>query len=372
MASSCLILMALAVLSGVDEPVKKTETVAKRLAAVAQAWHEAGQFDGTILVADQGRIIWQGGVGFAVHEWKNANGPAVRYPIASLSKQFTSVLVMQCVERGQLDLDGSICDYLPKYRADTGRRIRIRHLLSHASGLPEIPTEVYFDPRAEAEDPAWVTRVHGSGDLTFEPGSNFSYTNADYHVLQAILEKVTGVSFSALLEREVIKPLALSGTGIARRDAMIEKRANDYVRTSDGYRRTPPYQWENWGGAGGMYSTVGDLHRWNRALVEHELISKKTTTVMLTPQEGPNNYVALGSWVYPRRLPGSELQPTIVERRGAIGGFAVLNALITERQQWVVILANTYNEDIHTLPWANCLPLDLLMVLNGLTPTGPK
>ena len=349
------------------------DPIADRIAELVGSWHEAGQFDGAVLVADRGRVVWKGGVGSAVREWDIPNGPDVRYPIASLSKQFTAVLVLMEVEKGTISLDSTVSHYLPDYPKARGERIRIRHLLSHSSGLTEVPLEVYFDPRPEAEEASWVVKTHASGELQFEPGSSFAYTNADYHVLQAILERVTNRSFADLLRESIVEPLGLEETGIARRDALIDRRANDYTRLEDGgYTRTPPYQWENWGAAGAMYSTVEDLHLWNRALVDHALLSRRMTDLMLTPLEGPNNSVALGSWVYPRPLPGSDLRPMLVERRGAIGGFAILNVFIRETKQWVVILANTYNEDIHTLPWADCLPLDLLLVLNGLEPNGPK
>ncbi|MEM7261710.1 MAG: serine hydrolase [Planctomycetota bacterium] len=375
--SSALLLGWLSVFGGIDRPAglpdhpKSAGAVqAARIEAVVRAWHEAGKFNGTVLVADAGEIVWQGGFGPAVREWDRPNGPDVRYPICSLTKQFTAHLVMQAVERGDLALDGVITDYLPDYRSETGRKVTIRHLLSHASGLPEVETELFFDPRPEAEDVAKVVTKFGSGDLTFEPGSASQYGNTDYFVLQAILERVSGSSFETLLEEKIVKPLGLRATGIARRDAIIPKRANDYTRSGDGWTRTAPYQWENWGGAGGLYSTVGDLHLWNRALVGHTLVSESTTRTMWTPVE-KLGYVGLGSWVYTRGLPGVEARPKIVERRGAIGGFAILNVIVPETQRWMVILSNHYNEDIHTLPYADCLPLDLLLVLYGGEPKGP-
>ena len=75
--------------------------------------------------------------------------------------------------------------------------------------------------------------------------------------------------------------------------------------------------------------------------------------------------------MYPRPLTGTELTPTLIERRGAIGGYAILNVLVAGEDRWIILLANHYNEGIHTLPYAPCLPLDLLMVLYGQQPLGP-
>lgn len=127
----CCALFAFALLLG-SASASAEDQRAGELARVVRSWHEAGRFDGAVLVADEGRIVWQGGAGHAVREWNNPNGPWVRYPIASLTKQFAAVLTLQLVEEGRLTLDGRIAELLPDFRKDTGERILIRHLLSHA------------------------------------------------------------------------------------------------------------------------------------------------------------------------------------------------------------------------------------------------
>lgn len=349
--------------------------MSEQAAAVVEVWHEAGLFDGVVLVADKGEIVWQGGVGLANRKTGTPNRADTTFPIASLTKQFTALLVMQQVERGVLHLDDTVSQILPSYRRDTGERISIQHLLRHTSGLPDIDPELYRLEDSNATKSDWVLEHYGSGDLKFEPGSEFSYTNTDYHLLARILEAKTGQTFEALLRQQILVPLGMHNTGIARRDALSDGWAHDYVATEAGeWIDAPPYRWENWSGAGAMYSTLEDLHRWNRALSSRELVSDATWQLMLTPRTdlpGGGNYVGLGSWVYPRPLTGTELAPTLIERRGAIGGYAILNVLVAGEDRWIILLANHYNEGIHTLPYAPCLPLDLLMVLYGQQPLGP-
>jgi CubicO group peptidase (beta-lactamase class C family) len=369
---SCLAFLQV-LASPAGEPVEADERPAA-LAAVVSAWHEAGLFDGAVLVADEGELLWQGAAGLAVREWEQPNAPDVRYPIASLTKQFTALLVMRAVERGDVRLEDRLSDVLPWYRADTGDRISLRDLLSHASGLPDTPWQLYADPEAPAQDARRVAEVHCSGDLLFEPGTAFRYGNADYHLLGAVLEELHGQPFEQLLQEQILDPLGMQDTGVARRESVVPRRAQDYVPVGDDWQRAPAFFWETWGAAGALDSTVGDLHRWNRALARFTLLSEPMTRLMFTPREDVGdvgNYVALGSWVYERPLPGLPRVPTLVERRGAIGGFASLNLLVLGEDQWVVILANSYNEDIHSLPWAECLPLDLLLVLRGGEPKGP-
>ncbi|NNE43464.1 MAG: beta-lactamase family protein, partial [Gemmatimonadetes bacterium] len=307
-----------------------------------------------------------------------SNTPATRYPIASLTKQFTAVLTMRMVERGRIDLDQPVSRYLPWYRKDAGDRITVRDLLSHTAGLPEIPQELASEAGAADRGARGLVERHDPGPLTFDPGTAFAYTNTGYQLLGAILEELEGEAFESILRAEILEPLGMTSTGIARRDAELPGRAVDYSpREDDGvvtWVRTPVYHWENWHAAGAMYSTVEDLHLWNAALTGGRLLRDEMYELMLTPRTdvgSDGNYVALGSWVYPRALPGSDEQPVIVERRGAIGGYAALNAFARDGDWWVVALANSYNEQIHQLPWGSSMPLDLILVLYGLEPEGP-
>ncbi|MCH9685044.1 MAG: beta-lactamase family protein [Deltaproteobacteria bacterium] len=357
--------------SSVSAPVSST---AERLDAVVTAWHDAGLFSGVVLVADEGEVVWQGAVGLAEVATARPNTVDTVFPIASLTKQLTAVLVMQQVEQGTLQLDTTIAEVLPWYRRDTGERITVAHLLRHVSGLPDIDPAVYMQPDPRAAQARWLLDNHGSGDLRFEPGTNFGYTNTDYHVLTAMLEEVTGLGYEQLLAERILEPLGMQDSGIARRDSDRRGWAVDYVPTEDGWIVAPAFRWENWQGAGAMRSTLADLHRWNQALSSNQLVSAETWKTMLTPLTdlpGGGNYVGLGSWVYPRALPGSELAPRLVERRGAIGGYTIVNVLVADEDRWIVLLSNRYDEGMHTLPYASCLPLDLLLVLYGLEPQGP-
>lgn len=352
----------------------KPQSRSQQLHAAVEAWHDAGLFDGAILVADKGEVVFEGAFGPADREDGRANSPQTPFAIASLTKQFTAVLVMMQVEQHRLELDDVITDVLPWYRAETGQKISVRDLLSHTSGLPDVDTSLYMLDDRRAAQSRWAVESFGSGDLQFEPGTQFAYTNTDYHVLGAMLEEITGQTFAEVLDKQILNPLGMRDSGIAQRETDDGTMARDYVRDAERWVEAPRFRLQNWQGAGGMVSTLADLHRWNRALANNELVSAQTWETMLTPRTdlpGGGNYVGLGSWVYPRPLPGTDQTPKLIERRGAIGGFAVLNVLVADSDRWVVVLSNHYNEDIHTLPFANCLPLDLLLVLYGQPPQGP-
>ena len=344
-------------------------------AALVDAYHARGEFSGAVLVARAGEVVYEGAVGLANREWSVPNGPATRFRIASVTKQFTALLVMRLVEAGRLDLDAPISEVLPYYRADTGARITVRQLLHHTSGLPEEVTsfDQIDDVLSVVDDVPERIRRFCSGDPSFEPGSRFEYSNTDYLVLGAILEQLHGKTFETVLREEILDPLGMDATGLESFEAVVPNRATGYVRVGDRFERRLHFGKLAWAAAG-MVSTVGDLFRWNRALMGHELLSEEWTRVMFTPRpagSSTDNYAALGSWVYSRPLPGSDRRPRLVERRGYIAPFTALNVLVPEDGHCIVLLANVDPADIHTLPYARGLPLDLLCALYDVPVTPP-
>lgn len=354
-------------------PVTFAPEEQRALEQAVYAWHQAGQFDGLVLVADEGRLF-VGAAGLAQRSWNRRHALASFFPIASLTKQFTAVLTMQQVELGRLSLDDTLAERLPDWEREGAERITIRDLLSHTSGLPEVDVTYYFTPRPEGADESYVLENYVPAGSQFAPGTAFAYTNTDYHALGAILERLTGSTFAALLDAQIVKPLGLLRTGIAQRHQVYSQLPQDYVPGADGvWRKAPAYLWQNYGAAGGMISGLEDLHRWNQALARHELLSAEATERMLTARADvgdSGNYVALGSWVYPRDLGEGQTIP-LVERRGAIGGYTILNAFERGRERWVVLLANIYNEQMHSLPYGRSLPYDLLRLTEGLPAQGP-
>src|SRR6266446_6326232 len=170
--------------------VQKIDLLMKR-------YYDYGQFNGSILVAEKGKIIYEKGFGMANMEWAIPNRPDTRFRVGSVTKQFTATLVLQLVEEGKIKLDGKIGDYLADYRKDTGGRITIHQLLNHTSGIPDYTHRPDFSADI-SRNPYRVTdfvKKFASGDLEFEPGSKFSYSNSGYSVLGAIIEKVTGKSY---------------------------------------------------------------------------------------------------------------------------------------------------------------------------------
>src|SRR6266446_4112150 len=154
-----------------------TQDKAGKIEQLMSLYDQYGQFNGAVLVADNSRVIYKKGFGLANMEWNIPNTPGTKFRLGSITKQFTATLILQLVEQGKIKLDGKLSDYLPDYRKDTGAKVTIHNLLSHTSGVPSytsLPgffTNVSRNPFAVDD----FIKKYASGDLEFEPGTNFVY-----------------------------------------------------------------------------------------------------------------------------------------------------------------------------------------------------
>lgn len=311
-----------------------------------QAYHQKGLFDGAALVAKSGEVIFKKGYGLANREWDVPFEPGTKMAIGSLTKSLTSLLVMQQVEMGKIELDGKINDYLPEYRRDTGERVSIHHLLSNTSGIPDIMD--YPEMRSNLIRNSY-TLDYGikhfcSGDLEFEPGSKFKYSSSGYLILGAILESVTGKSYESLLEESILKPAGMTNTGVDRDSLILKKRASGYVQKDNHLIREPYMNMDLATSAGGIYSTVEDLYQFSRALSAGKLLSKKYQDIMFEPYIGA--FGGMGKYAYGWvvfEIPVADSGKAIkaVSHGGTVFGKEALLTRLVEDQYHIVIFNNT-------------------------------
>src|SRR5437764_8034776 len=199
---------------------------AARIDQIISLYQKYSQFNGSALVADNGKIIYKNGSGLANMEWNMPNASDTKFRLGSVTKQFTATLILQLVEQGKIKLDGKLIDYLPDYRPDTGARVTIHNLLSHTSGIPSYTSLPGFFQDV-SRNPFKVDdfiKKYASGDLEFEPGVRFVYSNSGYFLLGAIIEKVTGKPYEQALRENIFDPLGMKNTGYDHWGAIIEKR----------------------------------------------------------------------------------------------------------------------------------------------------
>jgi CubicO group peptidase (beta-lactamase class C family) len=329
------------------------------------SYTDLGMFNGSVLVATDGEVVFSRGYGLANMEWGIPNRPDTKFRLGSITKQFTSMIIMQLVEEGKLSLDATVSELLPYYRSDIGSKITVHHLLTHTSGLPNYTTMPDFFPDASQkpyEVEEFVTSFC-SRDLEFKPGSKFRYSNSGYFVLGAIIEQVTGESYEQELESRILEPLGLHDTGYDHGAEIIERRAAGYQRTGNDYRNaryldmTTPYA------AGALYSTAEDLLRWDQALYGDDLLSEEGKAKMFEPFLGDYAY---GWTVKEMPIGVDEAGRTVIGHGGGINGFNTLISRVIEDRHLVVLLNNTGGANLRAMQQG------IFDLLYGREPSPPK
>lgn len=294
-------------------------------------------FNGSVLVADQGKVIYKKGLGFANMEWEIPNTTETKFRLASITKQFTATAVLQLAAQGKIKLDGKISDYLPEYRKDIGDKVTVHQLLNHTSGIPSYTGMPGFFQDV-SRNPFKVddfVKKYASKDLEFEPGSKFSYNNSGYFLLGAILEKVTGKPYDQVLKENIFDPLGMKNTGYDRFDTLIQKRATGYQKTADGYVNAPYLDMSIPYSAGSLYSTVEDLYLWDQALYSDSLLNAQFKELMFKPN--------LENYAYGWTIRKTSFDDTIpvITHNGGINGFSTTIVRFPAEKRLIVMLDNT-------------------------------
>ena len=306
------------------------------------------QFNGTALVAENGKVVYKGGVGLANMEWNIPNTPDTKFRLGSITKQFTATVILQLVEQGKIKLDGKLSDYLPDYRKDVGNKVTIHNLLTHTSGIPSYTSQPGFFENV-SRNPYKVdefVKKYASGDLEFEPGSKFVYDNSGYFLLGAIIERVTGKPYEQVLQENIFNPVGMKNTGYDHHDTIIAKRAAGYVKTHDSFANAPYLDMSIPYAAGSLYSTVEDLYLWDQALYTDKLLSAQSKALMYTPFL--ENY-AYGWSIQNASFKVNNVDVPVITHGGGINGFTTTIVRFPREKNLIVMLDNTNTEYLDRL-----------------------
>ncbi|HEY0660009.1 MAG TPA: serine hydrolase domain-containing protein [Lysobacter sp.] len=316
-----------------------------------EAYAKEHDFNGTVLVRKEGKVAYQGSFGSADISWDVPNTASTKYKIASITKLFTSVLILQLQEQGRIDLNGKIADYLPNYAGEGAHKVSIHQLLNHTSGIRNFDQVKSMEAALTGGLPTYQAPYTSdqllarfcSGPLIHPPGTVFDYNNGDYIILGKIVERVYGQPFDEVLQARILKPLGMADTGMLKQSDIVPGLASTYFYRDDLkslVNDLPAYP-ENWYAAGSMYSTVADLMTFSDALFGAKLIDRKTLALMLEP--GLDDY-GYGTWIYDASIHGR--QHRIVKRPGQIMGAQTQLYHFLGEDITVILLANTGTTDL--------------------------
>jgi CubicO group peptidase (beta-lactamase class C family) len=305
---------------------------------------EEGSFSGSVLIAQGHSVLLNTGYGMADIGNRVPNTPHTRFHIGSVTKQFTAMAVLILRAQGRVDLEEQVCTYVPDC-PDNWKEITVHQLLTHSSGLAD-SWEFYADKNKPGVhyDPEEIIGWLKDAPLDFEPGDRFWYSNTGYQLLGHLVEEVSGQSYEVFLREEIFEPLEMTNTGYARENTEMALGYSASGLEAGFMNPSLAYA------AGGLYSTVEDLHRWDRSLYTEVLIPEELLEQIFTPfistpalpYVPPYDQVGYGyGWFV-----GERLGHRVFGHGGTYNGFRALIERYPDDKVSIIILSNLASSDI--------------------------
>ena len=230
------------------------------------------QFNGTVLVAENGNVIFQKGYGYADYDLKTPNQINTEYRIASLTKSFTAVSILQLEAQGKLKTSDPIAKYFPSFK--NGKKITIHDLLTHSSGVKSHYTMT--DTTKPITLAAFIDLM-SKQNLSFAPGSQYKYSDTGYMILAGIVEKVSGEKYQEYYRDHIFRIAGMNHTYFSSEDT--DKMATGYQNMQKAVMTDDESQLA---GAGNIISTVGDMLKYNNAFHKNLLLPQAEEEKMET------------------------------------------------------------------------------------------
>jgi CubicO group peptidase (beta-lactamase class C family) len=298
------------------------------------------RFNGTVLVSQKGRIIYEKAFGYQDFAKQIPNTTNTIYQIGSTTKEFTAAIILQLAEQSKLSLEDRLNKYFTDFKR--GNEITIKHLLTHTSGIYEILRDTNAvkqstTPRSKEK----MLSFFANKDLDFDPGTQYAYCNSGYMLLGLIIEKVTNQSYEETVRKRILTPLGMTHSGFDFAGLHNGDKALGYTKYSSTTKEfTTPWDSTATYSAGAMYSTVEDLNKWHKGIYSLKVYSAVSLDKVTTPfLQG----YGLGCWI--DTIYGKK----VVSHGGNILGFTGYFGRIQEEDICIIILNNIFNHQIETI-----------------------
>jgi CubicO group peptidase (beta-lactamase class C family)/pimeloyl-ACP methyl ester carboxylesterase len=336
-----------------------------------------GQFNGNVLIAQEGQILYERSFGLADLSTQREITNESSFPIASITKTFTATAILQLKQQGRLELQDKVSKFLPDFPYP---KVTIKKLLSHTAGLPIYDSLFYlFIPKHP--DTVFTNKdlipafLSSKAPLIFKSGEDFSYNNVNYNILALVIEKLSGLSYGAYLNEYIFKPSGMKNTSLSnffsREDKNLSKRYNykypysenlQLVDTAAEFKIINSF---NFQGHGDLISTTKDLLKYDIALSNGSLLNNAISKDAYTPikltngQDNIQRY-ALG-WITNADTSIGE----IVKHDGGLPGGRTMLLRNLSRRQTIILFNNNAN---NVVPIAD----KALRILNELNVEKPR
>ena len=323
-----------------------------QLAARLDREGAAGRFMGAVLVAKGDRVLFRQVYGKANYAQDRPLELDSRFRLASISKQFTATAILKLQDEGKLSVSDPVCKWIQPCPT-AWQEVRIGHLLSHTSGIPDLMARPGWGMRRTT--PATLDELTEDSKrfgLQFTPGTKVRYDNAGFNLAAAIVEKASGQPFQTYMRDTFFKPLGMTDSGLDL-DGGDHGVIMGYANFPGGLAAQPNANTSIVAGAGAVYSTLDDLLVWQRALHRGKLLTPASYQQMLadhapadTPKERGHPRRDWGYGIFSNRL-GDQVKPAFQDRQiyhtGSWGGFRNLMLYQPDQDVTVIVLSNNYH-----------------------------
>jgi CubicO group peptidase (beta-lactamase class C family) len=263
--------------ASVDEPLSdRIEKVDGWLTEL----QKENQFNGALLFIDQGEVKLSKGYGFTDHRLKNPISTKTSFRLASVSKQFTAAGIMLLKEKGKLDFDAEVSQYIKGFPYP---KVTIRHLLNQVSGVPDAYMDLAKKHKKQFElltnEIALELLIKANLPATNPPNEKFVYSNTNYIILARIIEVVSGLSFEDFMKKEVFDPLHMKNTrvwNLKSKESSFPNQAEDFKNIMGKIKKLNPSYIDGVAGDGAVFSSVNDFVIWDQFWTENHLLSQET------------------------------------------------------------------------------------------------
>ncbi|MEO6979743.1 MAG: serine hydrolase [Mucilaginibacter sp.] len=318
-----------------------------------------GSFNGSVLVAENGKPIYQKAFGYANFDTKQLLTNETMFELASVSKQFTAMAIMQLHQAHKLGYEDDITKYFPQIPY---KGIKINNLLHHTSGIPEFLG--WTDKRVDVNiinynKDILAAIIKGAPALDFTPGEKLSYSNTNYVLLALIVEKVSGMPFGSYMDKYIFKPAGMERTRVYPQRAAKQKLMNyafgyiydpvksKFVINDSIAANRYQYYFDGIAGPYGISSSTGDMLKWDRALYTDKLISKQEQELAYIPSKLNSGEVAaiMGTpygfgWLI---MPPEDYAGRRYMHTGGYPGYMSIIVRYPDKDKTIIILTNTWD-----------------------------
>ncbi len=326
----------------------KSKRSAHKLEEIFQKLRNTYGFNGVVLISEKNHVIYKKAFGYADLQKHDSLQLNSQFQLASVSKQFTSMAIMMLKERGYLNYDDKVTRFYPDFPYE---KVTIRQLLTHRAGLPDYRwfIDTLWTDKNKPISNQDMMRLFAKHkpDPYFSTGSHHAYSNTGYAILAAIVEKISGVSFSQFMQLAIFKPLGMNHTLVYSKCDNENLPGNVCGYERNGRWKAPNDCFNGITGDKNVFSTVDDLFLWDQALYSDKLVKQSTLSEAFKP--GSPELKGWRNYGFGWRINRTNPDKLIVYHSGWWRGFRTFFMRNVSDQNSIIVLSNTVNYSINSL-----------------------